>query len=172
MTPVTGESYDIPGRIADTSQIAADYVLRDLNLTRDDLNFMSGMAKQMGPAYEAQLNENLSLLIADKQFELEQSIFSEQAKDRRTSEATRQDALSTYYDRMLALELERNKKEGGSQLTPEFIQIQAQSFQGLLDTAQGRQALAAAGIDLTDSKVAFQQYLLMQVKASQQPAEK
>lgn len=172
LTPVTGESYDIPGRIADTSQIAADYVLRDLNLTRDDLNFMSGMAKQMGPAYEAQLNENLSLLIADKQFELEQSIFSQQAEDRRASEATRQNAISTYYDRMLALELERGAKQDQSQLTPETIQMYAQSFQGLLDTAQGRQSLAAAGIDLANPQEAFKNYLLMQVKASQQTAGK
>ena len=168
LTPVTGESYDIPGRIADTAQIAADYVLRDLNLTRDDLNFMSGMAKQMGPAYEAQLNDNLTRLIADKQFELEQSIFTQQAEDRRAAEAQRQSAISDYYDRMLALELMREKEQKKTQLTPEVIQAYAQSFQGFLNTAEGRQSLQAAGIDLSNPQAAFQQYLQMQLRASQQ----
>jgi hypothetical protein len=98
LTPVTGESYDIPGRIADTSQIAADYVLRDLNLTRDDLNYMSGMAKMMGPAYEAQLNDAINLAIANKMFELDQYIAEQQGMDRRF--AAEQAAL----DRRFAME--------------------------------------------------------------------
>ena len=87
LTPVTGDSYDIPGRIADTAQIAADYTLRDLNLTRDDLRYMSNMAKQMGPAYEAELNDNITMLIANKQFELEQNISNQQIADRREQKA-------------------------------------------------------------------------------------
>lgn len=172
LTPVTGESYDIPGRIADTAQIAADYVLRDLNLTRDDLNFMSGMAKQMGPAYEAQLNENLAMLIADKQFELEQSIFAQQAEDRRMAEASRQDAINKYYERMLAVALmdeqKKQEQQAQQQLTPEAILEYSRNFQGFMDTAEGRKSLEAAGIDLSNPQAAFQQYLLMQLRASQQ----
>lgn len=178
LTPVTGESYDIPGRIADTSQIAADYVLRDLNLTRDDLNFMSGMAKQMGPAYEAQLNENLAMLIADKQFELEQSIFSQQAEDRRAAEANRQQAISDYYDRQLALELMRAERAPQATRPVSAAQIQAginnlsfdqmqrymSSFNTLMRDEQGKQTLRALGVNPDDPN-AFNAYLEREVRA-------
>lgn len=175
LTPVTGESYDIPGRIADTSQIAADYVLRDLNLTRDDLNFMSGMAKQMGPAYEAQLNENLAMLIADKQFELEQSIFGQQAEDRRAAEAARRQSVSDYYDRQLALELMRREK-APAQLTDAQVQTAINNlsadqmydfmtnFNNDMKTAEGQQTLRRLGIN-TDDPNAFNAYLAREVRA-------
>lgn len=103
MTPVTGDSYDIPGSISDNAQIAADYTLRDLNLTRDDLQYMSSMAKQMGPAYEAELNDNIAMLIANKQFELEQNISSQQIADRREQRAYNEQR------RMMQLEFEQQK---------------------------------------------------------------
>lgn len=178
LTPVTGESYDIPGRIADTSQIAADYVLRDLNLTRDDLNFMSGMAKQMGPAYEAQLNENLAMLIADKQFELEQSIFSQQAEDRRAAEANRRQAISDFYDRQLALELMKAERAPKATRPVSAEQIQAGinnlsfdqmqrymgSFNELMKTGEGKQTLRSLGINPDDPN-AFNAYLEREVRA-------
>lgn len=177
LTPVSGESYDIPGRIADTSQIAADYVLRDLNLSRDDLNFMSGMAKQMGPAYEAQLNENLSMLIADKQFELEQSIFSQQAEDMRADKASRQQSISDFYDRQLALELMRAERAPRAvrQVSAEqvqaginnlnFDQMQAlmSSFNTLMRDEKGKSTLRALGINPDDPN-AFNAYLDREVR--------
>jgi hypothetical protein len=178
LTPVSGESYDIPGRIADTSQIAADYVLRDLNLTRDDLSFMSGMAQQMGPAYEAQLNENLAMLIADKQFELEQSIFSQQAEDRRAAEASRQQSISDFYDRQLALELMRAERAPQATRPVSAEQIQAginnlsfdqmqglmSSFNTFMRTEEGKQTLRSLGVNPDDPN-AFNAYLEREVRA-------
>lgn len=177
LTPVSGESYDIPGRIADTSQIAADYVLRDLNLTRDDLNFMSGMAQQMGPAYEAQLNENLSMLIADKQFELEQSIFRQQAEDMRADKASRRQSISDFYDRQLALELMRAERAPRAvrQVSAEqvqaginnlnFDQMQAlmSSFNTLMRDEKGKATLRALRINPDDPN-AFNAYLEREVR--------
>jgi hypothetical protein len=178
LTPVSGESYDIPGRIADTSQIAADYVLRDLNLSRDDLNFMSGMAQQMGPAYEAQLNENLAMLIADKQFELEQSIFSQQAEDMRADKASRQQSISDFYDRQLALELMKANRApkatrpvsaeqinaGITNLSADRMQTFMQNFNKLMESDGGRKTLRANGINPDDPN-AFSAYLAQEVRA-------
>ena len=178
LTPVSGESYDIPGRIADTSQIAADYVLRDLNLSRDDLNFMSGMAQQMGPAYEAQLNENLAMLIADKQFELEQSIFSQQAEDMRADKASRQQSISDFYDRQLALELMRAERApqatrqvsadqiqaGINNLNFDQMQAYMSGFNTLMKDDKGKATLRSLGVNPDDPN-AFNAYLEREVRA-------
>ena len=177
LTPVTGESYDIPGRIADTSQIAADYVLRDLNLTRDDLNYMSGMAKMMGPAYEAQLNDAINLAIANKMFELEQYISGEQGTDRRLAaeqaaldrrfameqealirrdrEAAARQAYADFYDRQLA---QQALAGGTSQLSSDQYIIYLTAFEDLNKDEKGRQTLRGLGIDPNDPN-AFQKFL-------------
>lgn len=177
LTPVTGESYDIPGRIADTSQIAADYVLRDLNLTRDDLNYMSGMAKMMGPAYEAQLNDAINLAIANKMFELEQYIAGEQGTDRRLAaeqaaldrrfameqqaltqrerDAAARQAWADFYERESA---RQGILGGTSQLSSDQYIIYLTAFEDLNKTEKGRQTLRGLGIDPNDPN-AFQKFL-------------
>lgn len=164
LVPVSGEMADIPGRIADTSQIAADFVLRDLNLTRDDLAYMGNVARMMGPAYAAQLNNTINLAIANRKMELDQSIAAQQAADARAaaaSEAARRDA---YYDRLIALEGMRASQQAA--VTPDFIQTQADAFQRQLESPRGRQALQAAGINVDNPTVGFQQFLNISLRGA------
>jgi hypothetical protein len=150
MTPVGGDSYDISAGVATDANIAADYVLRDLNLTRDDLQYMSGMAKQMGPAYEAQLNENITMLIANKQFELEQSIFGQQAEDRRSAAEMNQ-------QRLLANESYRQQWLGNQEQYRQqaISDMAANDRQVARDQEQYRQETAAARIKRESDAAAF-----------------
>lgn len=150
LVPVSGELYDIPGRIADTSQIAADYVLRDLNLTRDDLAYMGNVARMMGPAYAQQLNNTINMAIANKTFELEQSIASQAAADRRAAASRSAQADKDYYDALIALAAE----ERGNQLSTADIAAALNEYESYLDDPRGRQALAVAGITSADQYLA------------------
>jgi len=151
MTPVGGDSYDISAGVATDANIAADYVLRDLNLTRDDLQYMSGMAKQMGPAYEAQLNENITMLIANKQFELEQSIAGQQAEDRRSAAEMNQQRLlanESYRQQWLANQ-EQYRQQAASDLAANDRQVAR-------DQEQYRQEAEAARIKRVSDTAAFE----------------
>lgn len=150
LVPVSGELYDIPGRIADTSQVAADYVLRDLNLTRDDLAYMGNIARMMGPAYAQQLNNTINMAIANKTFELEQSIASQRAADRRAAAGRAAQADKDYYDALIALAAE----ERGNQLSTADIAAALNEYESYLDDPRGRQALAVAGITSADQYLA------------------
>lgn len=150
LVPVSGELYDIPGRIADTSQIAADYVLRDLNLTRDDLAYMGNVARMMGPAYAQQLNNTINMAIANKTFELEQSIASQAAADRRAGAGRSAQADKDYYDALIALAAEKR----GNQLSTADIAAALNEYESYLDDPRGRQALAVAGITSADQYLA------------------
>jgi hypothetical protein len=143
LVPVSGELYDIPGRIADTSQIAADYVLRDLNLTRDDLAYMGNVARMMGPAYAQQLNNAINMSIANKTFELDQQIAAQQAADRRAGASRSAAADKDYYDALIALAAENR----GAQLSPSDIAASLNEYESYLDDERGRQALRVAGIN-------------------------
>lgn len=164
LVPVSGELTDIPGRIADTSQIAADYVLRDLNLTRDDLAYMGNVARMMGPAYAAQLNNTINMAVANRKFELDQSIAAQQAADRRAAAAAASAADVALLDQLIALEQMSQGQQ--NMFTPELIRSTADTFQAMLDNPQDRQALAAAGINVDNPNVGFQQYLQMQVRGA------
>jgi len=149
LVPVSGELYDIPGRIADTSQIAADYVLRDLNLTRDDLAYMGNVARMMGPAYAQQLNNTINMAIANKTFELEQSIAAQQAADRRAAAGRAAQADKDFYDALIALEAQKTVPP----MAPADIAVAFNEYEGYLGTAQGRQMLQAAGINSVNDYV-------------------
>jgi hypothetical protein len=167
LVPVSGELTDIPGRIADTSQIAADYVLRDLNLTRDDLAYMGNVARMMGPAYTSQLNNTINIAIANKKFELDQQIAAQRAADARAAAAGAQSRRDDMFDQLIALESMRLKDAGQQPvITPTFINQTAIQFEKELETPRGRQALQAAGIDVNNPTLGFQQYLDIAVRGS------
>tara|TARA_R110000868_G_scaffold29578_2_gene110107 strand:+ start:1042 stop:2271 length:1230 start_codon:yes stop_codon:yes gene_type:complete len=170
LVPVSGELYDIPGRIADTSQVAADYVLRDLNLTRDDLAYMGDVARMMGPAYASQLNNTISMSIANKKFELDQQIAAQQAADARSAASSSSGRRDSYYDKLIALEEMRMKQ--GSAVNPGSVQIMADEYQRLLDSPRGRQSLAASGINVDNPTVGFQQYVTISQGAAKTSTKK
>jgi hypothetical protein len=157
LVPVSGELADIPGQIQGAAKTSADYVLGNLNLTRDDLRYMGDVAQMMGPAYAAQLSDNINMAIAERQFELDQRLAEQAAADARAAAGARSQADADYYDQLIALETMSQQQQGG--VGPYELQAAADQFQTLLNDPRGRQSLKALGIDTTNPTRGFQQYL-------------